>query len=180
MRRVTRDRILDTLVGAAVGFFGGFVSSVLLVVLQQSGAVDAQWVHRLGHLSAVSLLMGAIGPVVYHAASEGIGGASIGKAALGLRVCRPDGSTCSAAGAVVRNLAYYVDAMFFGAIAYGAMSKSPLQQRLGDRWGRTAVVRAASLPARAPAGRVALGIGVGVALWSLEAFASTLLKAFGF
>ena len=52
------------------------------------------------------------------------------------------------------------------------MSRSPLRQRLGDRWGGTTVVRRAQLPSAAVgAGRVALGIAVGLGVWiMLEAY----------
>lgn len=171
-------RIIDTLVGFAVGFVGATVATVVLAVLAQSGAVAPGWAHRIGRFTFISLALNVVGTLAYHAASEGIGGASIGKAVLGMRVCRPDGSPCSMGGAVLRNIAYYVDGFLFGAVAYGAMSNSPLKQRLGDRWGNTAVFRAASVPGRSTGGRVMLGIGVGMVLWVLHAFVATLVKAF--
>jgi hypothetical protein len=44
-------------------------------------------------------------------------------------------------GALIRSLAYYIDALFFGLIGYISMSESPLNQRYGDVWGKTVVVK---------------------------------------
>jgi hypothetical protein len=70
---------------------------------------------------------------------------------------------CTLRGAILRNLGYYVDAFFFGMVAYGSMSRSPMQQRLGDKWGRTVVVKVASLAHPPSAGRIAIGIVAGSA-----------------
>ena len=52
-----------------------------------------------------------------------------------------------------------------GDFAYMAMERSPLRQRLGDRWGETLVVRASFVPeARRGAFRTGAGILLGFAL----------------
>jgi hypothetical protein len=50
------------------------------------------------------------------------------------------------ANAFVRNLAYHIDALFFGAVGYNSMEKSSLRQRYGDVWADTIVVNADELP----------------------------------
>jgi len=42
---------------------------------------------------------------------------------------------------MIRSLAYYIDALLFAMPAYSSMSNSPLNQRYGDRWGKTVVVK---------------------------------------
>jgi uncharacterized RDD family membrane protein YckC len=98
--------------------------------------------------------------MLYHAFSEGVGGASLGKAVLGLRVKSEELRPAGVWRGVVRSLAYYIDAIFFGAVAYSAMSDSRWLQRHGDKWAGTVVVRAASL-SPASRGGVALGILLG-------------------
>jgi len=171
-------RAVDAIVGAAVGVAGAFIAGIVLAILQRADLVDAGWVQRVGKTTVGSFLASAVGTFAYHVASEWIGGATIGKAIFGLRVCRPDGTRCSLGGAVIRSLAYYIDSFFFGLVAYSVMSKSPLQQRLGDQWGKTAVFKAASLaPGARPGSAVGVGILVGGMLWILQACVSTVLKA---
>jgi len=41
----------------------------------------------------------------------------------------------------ISDLAYSIDALFSGLIGYQSMQKGPLQQRYGDIWGKTVVVK---------------------------------------
>jgi uncharacterized RDD family membrane protein YckC len=66
-------------------------------------------------------------------------------------VVKEDASPCGVNAGLIRSLAYMIDSLFFGLVAYLQMNKSPQQQRLGDRWAGTIVVRRASLPAGSPA-----------------------------
>ena len=59
----------------------------------------------------------------------------------GIRVVQEDKKPCNAMGALLRSIAYLWDSLFFGAVAYNRMQKSPLNQRYGDAWGKTAVLR---------------------------------------
>lgn len=81
--------------------------------------------------------------LAYFVLLEGLTGATIGKAVLGIRVRRPDGSRIDLGAAVVRNLARAVDAFPY-VIPYlaaaVAMSRSDSKQRLGDRWANTVVI----------------------------------------
>lgn len=52
---------------------------------------------------------------------------------------------------LVRNLAFLIDSLFFGLVGASAMGKSPTNQRYGDQWARTLVVRVADLaPSQRP------------------------------
>ncbi|MBV8444599.1 MAG: RDD family protein [Candidatus Dormibacteraeota bacterium] len=76
----------------------------------------------------------------YFAISELIsGGRTLGKAAMGLRVLRVDGSTADVGAILVRNLVRIVD--LIGGIGLVVMFFHPLSRRLGDLAGGTVVVR---------------------------------------
>jgi uncharacterized RDD family membrane protein YckC len=130
-------------------------------VLAAAGALSPGWQHRMQGMSAGTFAFGMLSGLVYHMLSEGMGGASLGKLALGLRVMHEDLRPAGVGQALVRNLAYYIDSFFFGLVAYSAMGKTRRQQRLGDRWGHTVVVRAASLP-ESLRGSVGMGLAVGI------------------
>jgi uncharacterized RDD family membrane protein YckC len=138
----------------------------------------------MNSITAGSLAVSFVGTTLYHAVSESMGGAGIGKWICGLRVrsavFSPDGTflrevrPCTFGGALIRSLAFLVDASFCAAVAYFTMSGSAWQQRLGDRWGRTVVVEAKSLAelGKSPA----LGVLVGIVTWSGFILLSLLVK----
>jgi uncharacterized RDD family membrane protein YckC len=150
-------RFVDLLVGFVLGMVGGGIGGALSVMF-----APAIGEHMSGALTVVSLVAGLLATVGYHGLSEGLGGASIGKLACGLRVYKSDLSPCTVGAAIGRTFAYYIDSFFFGLVAYTSMSKSPQQQRYGDKWAHTVVVKKASLPEGAPAANVGLGILLGV------------------
>ena len=132
------------------------------------GQALAFWVDRYG----VSLP-----PDVF---TEGISGTSIGKLCCGLNIVNLDGSPCSMTAAFKRDLAYYMDGLFFGLIAYESMKKGPLQQRYGDVWAKTVVVRKKEfLPSPMhPTWRLLVGIFIGsLALMTVQ-LAMMLTKIF--
>ncbi|MBV8300894.1 MAG: RDD family protein [Candidatus Dormibacteraeota bacterium] len=76
----------------------------------------------------------------YFAISELIsGGRTLGKAAMGLRVLRADGSTADVGAILVRNVVRLIDVV--GGIGLVVMFFHPLSRRLGDLAGGTVVVR---------------------------------------
>jgi uncharacterized RDD family membrane protein YckC len=126
---------------------------------------------------AVGFVVTSAGNIGYHVLSEGVGGASIGKLLLGLRVRHIDLSRPRITGALIRSLTCYLDSIFFGWVAYSAMSRSPMLQRYGDKWGDTVVVRATSLPHDPDARtRLALGLASGIAIEMAAVIASVLLR----
>jgi uncharacterized RDD family membrane protein YckC len=90
-----------------------------------------------GVLVAV-LLVGPLNQVVL----EGLTGQSIGKRMTGLRVVKGDGSNPGIVAAAARYVALVVDAALSWIPALISMSRSPTQQRLGDRLAGTYVVDA--------------------------------------
>jgi uncharacterized RDD family membrane protein YckC len=140
-------RFVDAIAAAIFGAIGGVIGGMTIGVLAAIGSVSAGWEQRLGEQSLAGFGLGMIASLLYHSFSEGLGGASVGKLICGLRVLRDDGRPCTVMKALGRSLAYFIDAFFFGLVAYGSMSKSPMQQRYGDKWAGTFVVKASSVPA---------------------------------
>jgi uncharacterized RDD family membrane protein YckC len=134
---------------------------LFVVLLSEHDPTGHTGIDRI--LSAAQL-GGFAADVSYHSVAAWIGGATFGKMALGLRVrSAAKLGPCTLIRALVRSVAYYVDGLFFGFVAYGAMSQSPTKQRLGDRWAGTVVVRAGSLADGGPPGTlVVMGAVLGV------------------
>jgi uncharacterized RDD family membrane protein YckC len=55
----------------------------------------------------------------------------LGKRLLSLQVLQDDGSRCRLLSAVIRELGYFVDVLFFGLIAYMTIQESSQYKRLG-------------------------------------------------
>jgi uncharacterized RDD family membrane protein YckC len=156
-------RILDTIFFCILSVPSVFVAILLsdnpYAHAAGKGAASTAYLDRL---LGRAELGGAAAYLLYGAGAEWIGGATLGKMLLGLRVrSAAELGPCNLVRAVVRHVAYYIDAFFFGFVAYGAMSKSPTRQRLGDRWAGTVVVRAASLTAGPPRDFVVVGAVAG-------------------
>ncbi len=172
-------RLIDFVVTFLVSLVSGAIGGALVVVLAMSGAVDANAPARLGEMSGGAFALSFLGTVLYHTLCEGIGGASIGKLVLGLRVRRETLEPCSIGAALGRSLAYFIDSFCFGLPAYSSMSSSPMRQRYGDKWAHTVVVKASSLggvPARGS--QLAIGIVAAIGVLVVVDVASVVMKAF--
>jgi uncharacterized RDD family membrane protein YckC len=97
---------------------------------------------------------------------------------LGLTVLDATGGFCKPGAALGRELAYYIDALFFGIVAYASMNKSACQQRLGDKWAHTVVVRRRSLqPAqRRSTGRFVAAVAASCLVYCALMLASLLTR----
>jgi uncharacterized RDD family membrane protein YckC len=171
-------RLLDTAFGLLLGIAAGCIFGVIMGVLQAAGAVRADWVRQLGGMSVGGFLFSLSGSLLYHTATEGLYGASVGKLACRLRVVSADGAPCTLVQALQRSVAYLWDSLFFGLVAYSRMDKTPLNQRYGDAWARTVVVRTDALPPAAArsTGMLFVALFTGAALLLLGAAAGLLLK----
>jgi uncharacterized RDD family membrane protein YckC len=171
-------RAIDTVVGLAIGFVAGIFAGILLVRLAAAGLAGPGWQQRIGQVGVSGYVLSVVAVVLNHTLAESMGGATIGKAVCGLRVRREDLSPCTFGGALIRSLGFFVDALFCGYVGYNAMSGSRTQQRLGDRWGKTVVVKAPSL-ARAQGSLPGIGggIAVGIAAWFVVLAASIVFRS---
>jgi uncharacterized RDD family membrane protein YckC len=173
----TGARIIDMLVLVVLGAVGGMVGGTIAGLLSVVGVLQAGWLHRSSGLSVGTFAFGTLAGIVYHTLCEGVGDASAGKALLGLRVKRESLGPTGVGPALARNLAYYIDSFFFGLVAYSSMSRSEKQQRLGDKWGHTVVVRVASLPTEARRG-LGLGMALGMIAHIVVSAVSVIVRAF--
>jgi len=173
-------RVIDAVFGVLVYFLGtmaGMCAVALLTALvyRQRGWLDTVQPERF---LVLNLALSLAGSVLYQVTTEAIGGTSLGKLILRLRVTSEDLTPCTFKGALIRNAAYFLDALPFGVPAYLAMSRSLLSQRYGDQWGRTVVMRATAVPpdSRQGKGLIALGILSGATVWGLLVALSWVLS----
>jgi uncharacterized RDD family membrane protein YckC len=134
-------RIIDMVYGMFVGFSAGMIAVISLRILNAAGILPVGWQHHLRGLTLESFGFGLLGTIIYHFLCEGIHGATLGKLCCGICVVSEDGSPSTLKGALVRSFGYYIDALFFGLVGYQSMKNSPINQRYGDRWGKTAVFK---------------------------------------
>lgn len=159
-------RLVDFVFGSLLGLFTGFFAGIVFAILQQLGRMPENWMELINQQAYWPYLFGLLGTVAYHWFAEGIGGTTIGKLCCGLSVIQVDGRPCEFSAGFIRSVAYLVDAFFFGAVAYSSMKESVRQQRYGDVWAETMVVKTAGFtPTPKPSvGRIITGILLGSVL----------------
>lgn len=118
-------------------------------------------------IDGLSMLYGFGTFVGYYVLCEGLGGATVGKLLLGLRVVRTDGRPCGLGAALLRAMLRFVDGMLFGLPAVLSM-REPRNQRLGDRAAGTLVVDAHS--PRLLETRPAWAAPLAIAIWAIGQF----------
>jgi uncharacterized RDD family membrane protein YckC len=173
-------RMIDSGVQIVCILAATFVASLLLAIgAAVRGADPEQEIARLGDGGLGALLASLAGAWAYHVIGEWLHGSTLGKRVCGITVIDERGGAARFVGVMKRNLAYFLDSMFFGLIAYQRMQGSPRQQRIGDAWGETMVVRIASQdPAeRRGWGRFALGVVASVTAVGLGAFLELAARA---
>jgi uncharacterized RDD family membrane protein YckC len=157
-------RLIDLILQYALGYAAGRL--FLFMIFFSSGGHPPPWVLlRLSRGRAFIYLGSFLGLFFYQVISTTICGSSLGKRLCSLQVLQDDGSRCRLRSAVIRELGYYVDALFFGLIGYSAMRGTEEQQRYGDEWAGTIVCRMSDVPApsRQTGIQFALGQTIGVA-----------------
>jgi uncharacterized RDD family membrane protein YckC len=91
-------------------------------------------------------------------------GSTLGKRLLSMQVIQDDGSSCRLKSATIRELGYFVDVMFFGAIGYFAMRNDPEHKRHGDDWADTIVCKRAHAPLASQQGAMRFVLGLALAI----------------
>ena len=170
----------DLLYGAILLLISLFVAGIVIGVLAALGKLTPEsqallvagdlprLTQRLYERRFTGFGLSTLGATLYHTVAEGFSTVTIGKLICGLRVVQVDGRPASMKAALIRDLAFNLDVLFFGLIGYASMKKGPLRQRYGDVWGKTVVVKASVFqpqPARG-FGRMFAGILMGSALWA--------------
>jgi uncharacterized RDD family membrane protein YckC len=140
-------RIIDLIYGLGLMLIAGLLAGIALVVLEQAGLVESGWENRVGEGKLLSWVLGLLTVIILHSVTEGMYGASLGKLICRLHVVAEDGQPVTLAKAFKRSLAYCWDSLFFGVIGYSSMKRSALNQRYGDHWARTVVVKSREVSA---------------------------------
>ncbi|WP_224371897.1 RDD family protein [Hyalangium versicolor] len=170
-------RLIDLIFGLLLIALGSELGSLLLHALASRGSVHGDWGAATRMLTPAGVAWSLLGGLLYCVTAEAVGGATLGKCILRLRVTSEDLTPSTFKGALVRNLALCVDAL--GVPAYRAMSGSLMSQRMGDQWSHTVVLRAHSVPpdSRKSTGLLVLGVLGSSALWVLCIALSGVLRA---
>ena len=84
--------------------------------------------------------------ILYFIIAESLGGVTLGKSKLGLKVVNEDFGSANPIKIIIRNLLYFVDGAFFGLVAFAVMRSSKLKQRVGDILAKTVVVYDIQIP----------------------------------
>ncbi len=133
-------RLIDLLVHYIASLVFGFGLGVLIALVAAAKHVPIQAaLAPMRHTPIIAYVFAILGSACYHVICEGMHGSTVGKRMLGLVVLNEDGNPCSLWPAVIRTLGYYVDALFFGLVAWHAMSRNVQEQRYGDEWAHTVV-----------------------------------------
>jgi uncharacterized RDD family membrane protein YckC len=138
-------RVIDMIVHFFTSFGAGILFTILLVVAS-GGHLSPLVIAKLRHTGVGGVVFALLGSFAYHVVCTSVHGSTLGKLALSLVVVHEDRAPCRVGAAVIREVGYFVDALFFGLIGYMAMQKSPQEQRHGDEWAHTVVCKRSSLP----------------------------------
>lgn len=173
-------RVIDLVIHYVVSFFSGMLFVVMLVIAS-GGHVSPVVLAKFDHTGVTGFVFALLGSFAYHVVFTAIHGSTVGKLILSMVVTQEDGSPCGFKSAVVRELGYFVDALFFGIIGYMAMQKSAKEQRYGDEWAHTIVCkRALVAPGKLRGGgRFAVALVLAVAVDSALVMVSLLLLIAG-
>jgi uncharacterized RDD family membrane protein YckC len=137
-------RLIDSALHYCVSYAGGYMFRIMLIAA--AGGHIPLWVAvKFRHLGLSAYALGMLSFFVYNAVCVSVHGSTLGKRLLSMVVVHEDGTPCGVKSAIIRELAYYVDALFFGLIGYLAMEKSGKEQRYGDQWAETVVCKRSSL-----------------------------------
>jgi uncharacterized RDD family membrane protein YckC len=133
-------RMIDMIVHYGAAFFTGILFGIMVVVAA-GGHPSPVVMAKMRHAGIIGFFFGLLGAFAYQVVFTTVHGSTLGKLAFSMVVVQEDGSTCRFKSAMVRELAYFVDGLFFGVIGYMAMQRTDQQQRYGDEWAHTIVCK---------------------------------------
>jgi uncharacterized RDD family membrane protein YckC len=157
-------RVIDILVHYIAAVLAGFLFALILSIAA-GGVPPARVLQRTFQNNFAAFVAGLLGLFAYNVICTSVHGSTLGKLLLSMQVIQDDGSPCRPKSAIIRELGYFVDAMFFGVIGYFAMRDDPEQKRHGDEWADTIVCKRAQVPSasRRPGTQFVLGFLLGIA-----------------
>jgi uncharacterized RDD family membrane protein YckC len=133
-------RVIDFVVHYLVAFFSGMLF-IFMLSIASGGHIPRMMLWHLRHPGLTGFVFSLFGSLAYQLIFTTVHGSSMGKRLLSMVVVQEDRTPCSIKSALIRELSYYIDALFFGIIAYTSMQKSTLEQRHGDEWAHTIVCK---------------------------------------
>ena len=168
-------RVIDLVFHYGMGRCSGYLFGFLALLAFRATHSYNLWIamRRLNG-SLIIFLFAVLGAIALETVCEGLHGSTPGKLLFSIVVVQEDGTPCRMRSALVRSLAYMVDSLFFGLIAYFNMQKSPQQQRHGDEWAHTVVCKRANA-----APENLRGVGTFIAALLLAAMADIALMMTG-
>jgi uncharacterized RDD family membrane protein YckC len=157
-------RVIDILVHYIATVLAGLLFALILAVAA-GGAPPVRVLQRTFQNNFPAFVAGLLGLFAYNVICTSVQGSTLGKLLLSMQVIQDDGSPCRPKSAIIRELGYFVDALFFGLIGYYAMREDPEQKRHGDEWADTIVCKRAQVPSasRRPGMQFVLGFLLGIA-----------------
>ena len=143
----------------------------IFVFVAERGAPDSA-LARMQETTGLGLLLGVLAFITYGAIAEGFHGSTVGKRLLGMVVLKENKKPCGILAAFGRGVSFLFDSLFFGIVAAYGMSTNGRDQRYGDQWFKTVVVKRASAPPEVVRSDLRL---VGVLLLAVMADGSVIL-----
>jgi uncharacterized RDD family membrane protein YckC len=128
--------VLDTLL------FIALFAALGMAVARRFGGITAGGFSFDGTPAAISIGATLLLAFLYYWLCEGLFGATLGKAMLGLRVRLKDGSACGMGPSLTRNLLRLIDAIAVYLVGFLVAILSKHRQRLGDHAAGTIVTTA--------------------------------------
>jgi uncharacterized RDD family membrane protein YckC len=121
-----------------------FFTLIIITVWAVAGGVNQTAEENLSITdpNTAATLVINVASLVYFGGLERAWGATIGKRMVGLRVAMLDGGPLTGRAVLMRTLGRLIDMLLLTPIVAAIMVwSSPTNQRLGDRWGGTIVIR---------------------------------------
>jgi uncharacterized RDD family membrane protein YckC len=121
-----------------------FFTLIILTVWAVAGGVNQTAENHLSITdpNTAATLVINLASLVYFGGLERAWGATVGKRLMGLRVAMLDGSPLTGRAVLLRTLGRFLDMLLLTPLVAAIMVwSSPTNQRLGDRWGGTIVIR---------------------------------------
>jgi uncharacterized RDD family membrane protein YckC len=121
-----------------------FFTLIIITVWAIAGGVNQTAEDKVSFTdpNTAATLVINLASLVYFGGLERAWGSTVGKRLVGLRVAMLDGSPLTGRAVLLRTLGRFFDMLLLTPIVGSIMVwSSPSNQRLGDRWGGTIVIR---------------------------------------
>lgn len=134
-------RVIDLILSSMLAFLAGITAGLIAVALGAGALLE-----NMSSVSPLGYGVSLLASMGFFMAAESLHGSTPGKMILGLTVRSQDGTACTFAQALKREVGFLLDSLFFGLPALLSMNRSKRLQRMGDVWASTVVVRNKSIP----------------------------------